>query len=308
MNETKDSISDLNKINIAFNMETSDPDDALTLCLLATHPRVNLCGITVTPGSKAQIAVVKHLLEKLSCSHIPVGSKNIEHPKQCVSEFHYKWLGKSLSGAVAMADGTGEEILKLASEAGNLKIVSGAPMGCVGKFLEKYNIQIPEIVIQGGFAGDSVVPIEHRLDKFMGRETCPTFNLNGDVPAARMTISSSLVSIKRLVSKNVCHGVIYDQEMHERIKPFKNNNIGLNLLVCGMEQYLLGNKNGKAFHDPLAACVAINPEVCTFKEVEVYREKGEWGSKISSNTNTFISIALDRDKFEKVLVGRNLNE
>jgi hypothetical protein len=32
-------------IPIAFDMETSDPDDALTLCLLATHPRVELRAI-----------------------------------------------------------------------------------------------------------------------------------------------------------------------------------------------------------------------------------------------------------------------
>lgn len=290
------------KIDIVFNMETADPDDALTLCLLATHPKVNLIGITVAPGSRSQIAVVKHLLKKLSLD-IPVGSKNPNHPKNCVSEWHYNWLGKSLATEVAEPDGLGAEILKLTCEAGITKIVSGAALSCVSAFLEKYKLQLSEVVIQGGFAGDSVVPEEHRLTKFVERETCPTFNLNADVPAAKLITATPLISLKRFVSKNVCHGVIYDHAMHERIKPYRNNNVGLNLLVSGMEFYLKKASHGKAFHDPLAACVAIDPTVCDFKEVEIYREKGEWGAKLAENTNTFISVSLDRVKFENILIG-----
>lgn len=52
-------------INIAFDMETQDPDDVLTLCLLATHPAVRLRAVTVNPGSKHQIGVVKHVLNRI---------------------------------------------------------------------------------------------------------------------------------------------------------------------------------------------------------------------------------------------------
>jgi hypothetical protein len=34
----------------AFDMETEDPDDALTLCVLATHPAVRLAAVTVNHG------------------------------------------------------------------------------------------------------------------------------------------------------------------------------------------------------------------------------------------------------------------
>ena len=40
-------------IDISFDMETSDPDDVFTLCLLAHHPRVNLVSVTVTLTSTA---------------------------------------------------------------------------------------------------------------------------------------------------------------------------------------------------------------------------------------------------------------
>jgi len=184
-------------------------------------------------------------------------------------------------------------------------IVSGAGLSCVAKYLDKYNTKLNEVVIQGGFAGDSVVPEQYRLAKFAGKETCPTFNLNADIPAAKLVIDTKQIHTKRFVSKNVCHGVIYDQEMHERIRPFRHNNKGLDMLVDGMEFYLNQKNRGKAFHDPLAACVAIDPTIVEFREVEIYREKGEWGARLAQSTNTFISVALDRERFEQILIGTN---
>jgi inosine-uridine nucleoside N-ribohydrolase len=40
-------------------METNDPDDFLTLCILSTHPKVNLRAVTITPGYVS----AAHLLE-----------------------------------------------------------------------------------------------------------------------------------------------------------------------------------------------------------------------------------------------------
>lgn len=290
----------MSKKKIIFNMETADPDDVLTLCMLSHHPRAELIGITVAPGSKHQIGLVKYILKILNIC-IPVGSKNKDHPKECISQFHYNWLGKYLSSVQSEPDGTGEDIINSLIDE-NTVIVSGAALSCVSKYIEKYNKKIKEIVIQGGFAGDSVVPEEHRLDKFKGKETCPTFNLNADIPAAKNIISTTNISTKCFVSKNVCHGIIYDNEMHERMLPYKNNNAGLNMMIDGMSFYLSKNNKGKAFHDPLAACVAIDNTICNFAEVELYREKGEWRSKLSKNTNTFISISVNREKFEKTII------
>ncbi len=290
-----------NKIKISWDMETADPDDVFTLCLLATHPKVDLLSVTVHPGSKHQIGVVKHILSKLDKSEIMVGSAKIDHPKQCVSEFHYKWLGNI---GASEPDGIGSDIIGYSWEENNYKIVTGAALTNVANFLSNPNKpSIEEIVIQGGFAGDSVVPLEYRLDKFKGKETCPTFNLNGNIEAAKQIIASSVFRTKRFVSKNVCHGIIYDNEMHERIKPHRHNNAGLNLIIEGMERYLTKKSYGKAFHDPLAACTAISADCCEFREVEIYREKGEWGSRLKTGTNTFISIKCNRDKFEQVLIG-----
>lgn len=288
------------KINIAFDMETADPDDVLTLCMLSHHPKVNLVSVTVTPGSLHQIGLVKHVLKLLGKS-IPVGSKNKNHPKECVSAFHYKWLGPI---EPVEPDGIGSDILEQAiKEYPDLTIVCGASLGNIGALLDK-DIYLNKLVVQGGFAGDNIMPPELVLEKFKGKITCPTFNLNGDVPSALKVLTSNKINTKVFVSKNVCHGVIYNNEMHEKILPYIDlGNSGLNLMVRGMVHYLKKNPAGKAFHDPLAACVAIDQSICQFEPVEIYRERGEWGSKKSENMNAIISIKVDVDKFIQTIVG-----
>lgn len=285
-------------LDIAFDMETSDPDDVLTLCFLATHPAVALRAVTVTPGSRQQIGLVRYLLERLDV-WAPIGAKKPDHPKNCVSDFHYSWLGAVAPGD---ADDLGSKILGSSLQAfPDLRLVTGASLGNVSAMLDESAWDLSDIFIQGGFAGDSVVPSELRLAKFNGRETCPTFNLNGDVPAAKNVLSHPRVKRRHLISKNVCHGVVYDKAMHQRMLSIESVTRGFSLMRDGMGIYLQKHPDGKAFHDPLAACVAIDQSVCDFREVEVYREKGEWGSRLSSGMNTFISVKHNQTKFEEIL-------
>jgi inosine-uridine nucleoside N-ribohydrolase len=286
-------------IDISFDMETADPDDVLTLCLLSHHPKVNLVSVTVTPGSLHQIGLVKHILQLLH-KDIPVGSKNKDHPKECVSGFHYKWLGQI---STALPDGTGADILESTIRAfPNLTIVCGAALGNIGALLDK-DIRLHRLVVQGGFAGDNIMPPELILEKFRGRITCPTFNLNGDVKSALKVLASDKISERYFVSKNVCHGVVYDHTMHNFMLPHRNKNLGLRLMISGMDKYLQKTPTGKAFHDPLAACVAIDQSVCRFDKVELYRERGEWGSRHSEHPNTWISIQADIEKFKNTIIG-----
>jgi inosine-uridine nucleoside N-ribohydrolase len=290
----------MKKINVAWDMETADPDDVFTLCLLSHHPLVNLVSVTVTPGSKYQIGLVKHILNLLG-KDIPVGSKNKDHPKHCVSDFHYTWLGQI---PPADPDSTGANILMdMASTYPDLTIICGASLGNIGALLDFDRIDLKKIVIQGGFAGDNIVSPENILEKFKGKTTCPTFNLNGDVPSAIKVLESSRIKERWFVSKNVCHGVKYDSDMHHFMEPYRHKNPGLELIYNGMTKYLCKRPDGKAFHDPLAACCAINPDICKFEDVEIYRHKGEWGSRKSDKINAKISVQVDMDKFRMTLVG-----
>ena len=290
----------MSPIDIIWDMETNDPDDFLTLCFFAAHPRVNLRAVTVMPGSDAQVGIVRRALHLLGQGHIPVGSCSPGYEKNVVSEFHYQFLGDVPR---AKADGVGHEvIMDTLRKFPRATLVTGAPLKTFRPIATE--LVLERWIAQGGFAGDSVVPEEYRLDKFKGRETCPTFNFNGDPKTALAMLGSPKIREVFCVSKNVCHGVVYDGEFHQRVARVTNRNAGLEMIYRAMEVYLKHQPEGKLLHDPLAACVALDQSVCEFREVEVYRERGEWGSRLSSGTGRFISVRHDAQKFFKLFTAQ----
>jgi len=280
---------------IIFDMETADPDDLLTLCWLCSHKEIDLKAVTITPGTKLQIGLVKSTLRLLDHAHVPVpvGAFNIDHPKQCVSTFY----NKIMDFIEEEADGEGWRVIEDNLEEDTI-VVTGAPLKNLGKFLKLSKKSIACWVGQGGFAGVGVVPEHLILKKFKGKVTCPTFNFNGDPQAALALLSSDRIKKILLVSKNVCHDVYYDKSHHNSFIPFTK---GMELFYKIMEIYLQKNDH-KKLHDPLAATVALNNDICSFEEVEVYREKGEWGSKLKKGTNTFISIDCNKNLFFEILL------
>lgn len=290
-----------------FDMETSDPDDMMALCFLTSHPAVDLKAVTITPGSPAQVAVARRVLELTDHSHVPIGVRTAGFEKRCVSGFHYKVLGDLQDQE---ADGPGHDILaRVFGQFPEATVVTGAALHNLRLMLTEHDdVSVGQWVGQGGFAGDNVVEPEHRLEKFIGRETCATFNFNGDVTGAYLMLTSPQVKKRRLVSKNVCHGLPYDREMHDRMEPFKDASLGLNLLYRAMDIYLTKKPRGKLFHDPLAACCAVEPDCCEYKEVELYRDRGQWGSKIMPGSGTWISVAVNKDRFFEVLTTTTLVE
>jgi inosine-uridine nucleoside N-ribohydrolase len=290
----------MNKTKMVFDMETSDPDDFLTLLLLLGHPRVDLQAVTVTPGSQDQIGVVRTALEWFG-RHIPVGSFDITRPNNHVSMWHRNVYGSMpLSGDAEKASSVlgrwcGEDVI----------LVTGGPLKNVGAAIRAYGLgfKTQMIVCQGGFAGEGVVPTERQLDKFKRLKTCPTFNLNGDPKSAFLVLEHNNFGLRRFVSKNVCHGVYYDSEVHEMVRAIKDKSLSMSLIWKGMGYYLSKNKEGKKFHDPLAACCAIDPSIGEWAEVEIYRDRnGHWGSRLSPGTGTWIITGYDRTKFLKTLM------
>ena len=69
-----------------FDMETSDPDDVFALALLATHPRSKLVGVTIHPGGLDQVGVVRHILDRLGCTGVPIGVGAPKSAKSRVSQ------------------------------------------------------------------------------------------------------------------------------------------------------------------------------------------------------------------------------
>jgi pyrimidine-specific ribonucleoside hydrolase len=285
-------------LDVVWDMETGDPDDFLTLLLLLGHPRVNLRGVTITPGTPDQVGVVRAALAWFERA-IPVGVFNIEHAAKgsCVSSWHYAAYGAMPPSRDAMP---GPALLReLCNE--ETTLVTGGPLKNLGRALQIEGFRLGRLVVQGGFAGEGVVPPERQLAKFRGMTTCPTYNLNGDPKAALAVIASSAIGSKRFVSKNVCHGVVYDHALHERFAAVKDRSRSMELIHRGMSTYLDGSPDGKKFHDPLAACCAIDGTIGEWAEVELYREKGQWGSRLAPGSGVEIIVGYDRAKFVDTL-------
>jgi pyrimidine-specific ribonucleoside hydrolase len=288
-------------VRIVWDMETNDPDDFLTLLLLLGQPQVRLEAVTVTPGSAQQVGLVRRALAWFG-RDLPVGAGNLDHPKPCVSGWHEKAYG-----AVApsrQAEPAAEVLLRCCDE--GVTLVTGGPLKNLGAALalgaaRGTGFRAGRLVAQGGFAGVGVVPPERQLDKFRGLRTCPTFNLNGDPKSVFAALAHQGFGVRRFVSKNVCHGVVYDPALHEVFAGLKDRSLAHELIWRGMEVYLRRDPAGKKLHDPLAACCAIDEEVGTWAEVELFRERGEWGARPRAGSGTWIITGYDRERFLRVL-------
>lgn len=280
-------------VQVHFDMETGDPDDACTLLILLAHPAYQLQSVTVTPGTDEQVGMVKKILAIAGQPHIPVGSPSPGYENRCVGRFYHNWLGEIPQ---IRPDGQAAEIIQeTLRKSPDTQLLTGAPLKSYRSIAE--TVQATRWVAQGGFAGDNIVPEQHRLEKFAGQLTCATYNFNGDPITAEAMLANQGIREKLLVSKNVCHGMVYDQEFHRQMNVLQGTHPAWDLMLKGMEQYLDNKPQGKKFHDPLAAAVLACPQICTFEQVEMYRSRGQWGARPSEKSNTWISIAADRAAF-----------
>lgn len=293
---------DIKKIPIHFDLETSDPDDIMTLAVLATHPRAALKSVTITPGGFDQVDLVYHVLNLLDRADVLVGAGTPKKTgKFYVSEFHYHWLGKpqgKITNSVLLANDAIQTSLK---ENPDLVLLTGAKLTNIAEFLSQSELTFAGWFGQGGFAGDNLVPPEYRLAKFAGRQTCPTFNFNADVKAAHLVLNSKIPR-KVLISKNVCHGLAWNADFHHEMGLVKRTP-GLELVYQGMEKYLKRHPEGKLLHDPLAAMVMLSNDIVETRPVDVYRaSNGEWGCHLNADSAVSISISANHQKFASVLV------
>ncbi len=292
-------------IDIVWDMETGDPDDLFTLLLLLGHPDVNLKAITVTPGTPDQVGLVRHMVS-LFDRKIPIGSFDLDRGKSSVHQWYYDVYGDIPPSRDAEVGS--QVLLQFCDD--QTTLLTGAPLKNLGAAIAlsegrtSGHFHVGRWIAQGGFAGEGVVPREKQLPQFEGLTTCPTYNLNGDHRSALAALVYPHMKIKRFVSKNVCHSVFYDAELHDLFSSLKDQSQSLALIWKGMDAYLKKFPNGKKFHDPLAACCAIDESIGEWVEVELFRAKGEWGSRLAPGSGTWIIIDYDHEKFVHTLTCR----
>lgn len=284
-------------MDIVFDMETGDPDDFMTLLLLLGHPRSNLKAVTVTPGTREQVGLVRWACAQLAPGrYITVGAFDPGRDKRCVSDWHRKVYGDI---PPKDPDDRGGFVLKRCCDK-DTTLVTGAPLRNIGVAMD-LGFEVGRWVAQGGFAGEGVVPPERQLEKFRGMATCPTYNLNGDPKAALRALEYGGIGHRRFVSKNVCHGVVADQALVDRVGAKAETAPHLELIHRGMAACLDGRKGGKKLHDPLAACCALTSEIGRWREVRLFRERGQWGSVLTPCSGTWIIVDYDHEKFVETL-------
>jgi len=157
-----------------------DPDDFFALCYLFTAG-VDVKAILITPGDESQIAVVDFILKILDKSNIPIGVPLLGRRKEIPTNIHRGMLDKykfpHFSTNAVLSHQLAMDIL---SQHGDIEFFGCGPLKTFGHIELQY--QLNKAVMQGGFIGYNThgLPVK-KLEKYLGKERVPTFNLNGDV-------------------------------------------------------------------------------------------------------------------------------
>jgi pyrimidine-specific ribonucleoside hydrolase len=283
-----------------------DADDFFALCYLVSAG-VGIRAITISPGDPDQVAVVKFFLKEVGLEDVPVGVGIMNRGKSSVGGIHTQLLKKYNFPLVDdHYHAYGPDLIKIVRSCYPFScdfFIMG-PLTSVGKYISNPPIlDIKRATMQGGFIGYDVhgrkVP---RLDKFEGLTTCSTFNLCGDMEGARSYINCAQIKERNFIGKNICHTIVYDRAIHNRVMETKPKNRAGELLREGMGMYL-ERHSGKKFHDPSAAVCMLHPEIATWVKGKLYEENGKWGTRLDPNGDN-IAINIDVEKlWERIAEG-----
>jgi inosine-uridine nucleoside N-ribohydrolase len=241
-----------------------DPDDFFAILWLISIG-VSIRAICVTPGDPDQLAIANLIVAQCGLN-IPVGTDKLDRTKLSSGGMHHALLKKYgcfnlQSPENGFHNGLGEDIVKnVVKQYPDSELFIIGPVTSVGKYLRDNPSAFKRSTMQGGFLGYNQhnIPCE-RLAKFEGLESVPTFNLNGDRKGA-MVYTEAAIRERRWVGKHVCHTIVYNSEVHARLKP---HNRASELFKEGMDLYLQ-NHPEKKFHDPTAAVCHVYPEIGTW--------------------------------------------
>jgi hypothetical protein len=255
-----------------------DPDDFFAL-LYFIAAGVDIKLVTISPGDKDQVAVC-HLIRDQLGLDFPIGVGKLDRDKRSSGGIHYEMLKKYGYPLEREPDGYGPDLVKQIYEAhpDSEMFICGPPMS-IGQFFEENPVKVGKATMQGGFLPYSLkeeyeVPL---LDKFIDKESVPTFNMNGDVRGTHSFIAANVFD-RRFVGKNVCHTIVYDKEVHAKVRPvLKDKCRAGELFVEAMDIYLKRHDN-KKFHDPAAAVSHLHEGVFGWVFGQPVRGGGKWGT------------------------------
>ena len=272
-----------------------DPDDFLALCYLVGRGSVNVRLITVSPGDPDQVAVAKFLLAEVGLD-VPVGVGRKGGARSSVAGVHKGLLHRYDFPRELPHDGYGPDLIEQTMQQyPACEVFACGPLNSVGSFVAEHpDAQLACATMQGGFCSYDVHGLNvAKLEKFAGKRTVGTFNLNGDVRGARAFLGAN-IQVRRFVGKHLCHTIVYDRQRYHQIQDTRNG--AQALFAEAMSKYLARNKKGKVLHDVVAAVAHMHPEIFTWITGRLYRDRGEWGTELAEEGD-LIAVDVDRDAF-----------
>ena len=248
-----------------------DPDDFFAISYLIASG-VNVRCILISPGDPDQIAIAKFLCKEVGLN-IPIGASKDNRTKHSSGSIHHELLKKYNYPLDEKNDGMGEDILvNIFQNYPESELFIIGPVTSIGKYISKHNPTIKKATMQGGFLPYHIhTPGKPNYD-FFGKTWLPTFNLNGDRPNGQTFLNANIAE-RRMVGKNVCHGVIFNAETFKKVESPKTR---ASELFCEAAKMYLDRHDGKKFHDPTAAACHMHPEIGTWIRGKTIKMEGGW--------------------------------
>lgn len=280
-----------NKTQVIVEMETGDIDDVLTLIWMLLNPKINILCICVVPGSPAQIGLIQTITKKYN-KNIPIGCADEKSSMIPTKSYHTIFNYDICEDPIPF----GYELINKYNNK-DVTLFTIGPIKSAIKAIQKYpKLEFSNWVGQGGFAGVGVVPTELIMDKFKNQVTCATFNFGSKADDILQLLKH--VKTTHLVSKNVCHRFLYTEEFDKiipkDIQTIMQQRYGDDLFT-----------KQKAMHDLLAVVSLVDKSAFEFREVELFMEKRQWGSKLKTGSNVFISVDYHQNNVYDVLSLKN---
>lgn len=275
-----------------------DPDDFFALCYLASEG-VNIRAILISPGDPDQIAIAKLFTTELGLD-IPIGVSHKDRNKNSSGSIHHDLLNKYGRSLSAKADGAGENIMEdVLKKYPDCELFVIGPVTSIGRFMKKHpEVSFKRATMQGGFLPYSLHwPAVHHPD-FSGKESMPTFNLNGDREGGAAFLNGNIQE-RRMVGKNVCHTVLFEKDVFE-LRTRKQGR-AWELFEEAGELYFRRHEF-KKFHDPTAAACHLYPEIGTWVRGKTIKAGSGWTTEVNPEGD-YVLAEVDYDLLWERILG-----
>jgi inosine-uridine nucleoside N-ribohydrolase len=268
-----------------------DPDDFFAICYLIAAG-VDIKAVLVGPGDPDQIAIAKFIRDACKLD-FPIVASKLNREKLSSGSIHHKLLKKYKLPLESKPDGYGPDIIKEVYEKNpDVELFVIGPATSIGIYLRDNSAKFSRSTMQGGFLPYSLHYPTEVLEKFLGKMYVPTFNLNGDRKNGQRFIDAEIKE-RRFVGKNLCHTIVYDKDLHERLKP--NGTDASNLFKEASAMYL-EKHDSKKFHDPTAAVCHLHSKIAVWYPGVPEKHQSGWTTRrVDKSENSYVAADIDRE-------------